>query len=373
MSEGFELPHDREAKVLVVDDNPSNCRLLSNYLSTTPYSVITANSGFDALQIVEDTPPDIILLDIMMPEMNGFEVCSKIKDNPDRRDIPIIFFSAQAETDDKLRGFNLGAVDYVTKPIKKSEIIARIRTHLTIRFQQLELQQKNEALNELTEALRKRETQLEEMNDALERMARYDPLTGLCNRRYFFELAHDYWCHSQETGTPLAVLMMDIDFFKQYNDSYGHLAGDACLTKVATTIKDSMADEAELPARYGGEEFIVVLVGQSPEKALKKAQEICRRVYDQRIPNAANFTTKCITISVGVAHGVAEEDMILEDLIACADIALYQAKQQGRNRVLEYQPGMKQKHSMSDDDSGKALIPNDSQSAEPDENPTEPK
>ncbi len=344
MPDTYQSPDKREALVLVVDDNPSNCRLLSNYLSPTTYKVVTATNGFEALQIVDTTPPDIILLDIMMPEMNGFEVCAKIKENPNTRDIPIIFFSAQTETDDKLRGFSLGAVDYVTKPIKKSEIIARIRTHLTIRFQQLELQKKNEELETLTSALQKRELDLKEANFALERMARYDVLTNLCNRRHFFELANTYWGESRTAGFPLSILMIDIDFFKQYNDGYGHLAGDACLTKVAKCIQECFNEQGQLAARYGGEEFVVLLTHITHEEALKKAQEVCYAVYEQRIPNAANFTTNCITISVGVATESASEEKIIEDLIACADIALYQAKQNGRNRILAYQENMKHKN-----------------------------
>lgn len=343
MIDTYQTPDEREAIVLVVDDNPSNCRLLVNYLSSTAYKVLTANDGFEALQTVAATPPDIILLDIMMPEMNGFEVCQKIKDNPETRDIPVIFFSAQAETDDKLRGFSLGAVDYVTKPIRKSEIIARIRTHLTIRFQQLELQQKNEELNALAEALKRRESELEEANDALERMARYDVLTGLCNRRYFFELANQYWSELQGADIPISVLMLDIDFFKQYNDSYGHLAGDACLTKVAKCIQENFNNDGELTARYGGEEFVVLLTHLTPEECFKRAETACRSVYDERIPNLANFTTKCITVSIGMATEVVTAEMIIEDLIAKADIALYQAKQTGRNRVLVYDPSMKHK------------------------------
>lgn len=350
MSIDYHQPDDREALVLVVDDNPSNCRLLTNYLSSTNYKVVSATGGYEALEIVDSNPPDIILLDIMMPEMNGFEVCAKIKENESTKDIPIIFFSAQAETDDKLRGFSLGAVDYVTKPIKKSEIIARIRTHLTIRFQQLELQQMNEELREITEALQKREAQLEEANALLERMARYDVLTGLSNRRNFFERASTHWETSIETQNPINILMIDIDFFKQYNDSYGHLAGDACLSKVAKCIQDHFDGQGQLAARYGGEEFIVLLTDISNEEALQKGEDICRIVYEQNIPNAANFTTHCITISVGVASGVATEDSIIEDLIAHADIALYQAKQNGRNRVLAYDVSMKHKEENTSED-----------------------
>lgn len=328
----WELPGKRQAKVLVVDDNPSNRRLLTSYLSTTPYQVITAGNGYEALEMVMTHHPDIILLDIMMPDISGFEVCEKLKSDPENRDIPVIFFSAQAETDDKSRGFSLGAVDYVSKPIKKSEIIARLHAHLTIRFQQLELERKNEELHQLTEAL-------QQANARLEHMARYDVLTELSNRRHFFEQASHYW-ENATAGTPVSVIMIDIDFFKQYNDGYGHQAGDTCLTQVAASMRDFFNAPGELPARYGGEEFVVMLPATEAETALKKGCAFCNRIQALNIPNKSNYTTGRITISGGVCTAQLDGKLIVEDLIAKADTALYQAKQQGRNQVLPYSEDM---------------------------------
>ena len=323
--------------VLVVDDNAANCRILANYLSGEPYEIHTASGGHEALEQVYEHDPDILLLDIMMPDISGFEVSAHLKNEEKHKDVPIIFFSAQGETDSKLRAFQLGAVDYITKPIKKEELIARLKTHLTVRFQQMELQRKNEELNRVTEALRKREQQLEELNQALQHAAYHDGLTNLINRRYFFELAGEKWSESRNSGSGLSALMIDIDHFKSYNDAYGHIAGDTCLIKVAKLLSELFNHPNPILARYGGEEFVVLLSHMDREEVEEQAKKVCRKLEQQNIPNKLNGKTTTLTLSIGVAHDRGFNASSLECLLQQADEALYEAKRQGRNRTVTYQ------------------------------------
>ena len=219
--------------ILIVDDSPENITVLGALLRAD-YGIRVATNGDKALKIVDsDNPPDLILLDVMMPGMDGYEVCRTLKDNPLTRNIPIIFITAKCSEDDEVKGFERGAVDYVTKPFSPVIIKARVRTHL----------------------------ELKKYRDLLENTSYCDGLTAIANRRRFDEYYATMWSVSVRESLPLSLIMIDIDNFKRFNDGYGHQEGDACLIRIAQKLAASVRRKTDLVARYGGEEFVCVLPG----------------------------------------------------------------------------------------------------------------
>ncbi|CAK0771736.1 two-component system, chemotaxis family, response regulator WspR [Gammaproteobacteria bacterium] len=291
--------------ILLVDDTLTNVFGLVKALKDT-YRLRTATSGADALQLANaPEKPDLILLDVMMPDLDGYEVCRRLKGNPTTQDIPIIFVTAKSEVSDQEYGFNLGAVDYITKPFELPVVRARVRNHLNL----------------------KQKTEL------LERLAMLDGLTGIPNRRRFDEVLEIEWRRALRNSFPLSLLMMDVDHFKLYNDHYGHGAGDECLRRVAYALKNALLRPADFVARYGGEEFIVVLPECDQEGTRKVAEKIRTMIWDLSIAHAHSETADRITISIGHATRIPLPNEGPDTLAKTADQALYQAKQEGRNRV----------------------------------------
>ncbi len=297
---------DKKPKILIVDDMPTNIHMLINTLKG-PYELVPAKDGETALQKAQSFEDlDLIILDIMMPGMDGYEVCKKLKSNEKTKNIPIIFVTAVSEAADKARGFELGAVDYITKPFIPVVVRARVKTHI-------ELKQKS---------------------DMLEKMASIDSLTQIYNRRKFDSLLATEWSRMQRKHDDLALILIDIDHFKLYNDNYGHAQGDECLKQVAKAMQGVLPRPADFLGRYGGEEFVVVL----PETDLKGAQTVAHRLKDavesMSIPHEYSKTTKYITVSLGVSAAIPNEiDASPQVLTRCADKMLYQAKENGRNNV----------------------------------------
>lgn len=224
--------------VMIVDDTLPNLRLLSTMLTEKGYKVRGVTNGETALTAVSFAPPDLILLDISMPDMDGYEVCRRLKANEQTKQIPVIFISAMNEVLDKVRAFAIGGVDYITKPYHVEEVLMRVKTHLTLRHLQVELEQANAELR---------------------RLVTLDGLTQIANRRRFDEYLTQEWLRSAREQQPLALVFCDIDYFKPYNDTYGHQAGDDCLRQVAQTLETVAHRPADLAARYGGEEFALIL------------------------------------------------------------------------------------------------------------------
>ncbi|KZL91615.1 diguanylate cyclase [Clostridium magnum] len=299
------------AKILVVDDEQFNVILLTKRLSKLGYEVLQAKNGHDALKLLDEHLCDLILLDIMMPDMDGFEVAKKILGNPDQKEIPIIFLTAKTSIEDKLEGLTLGAVDYITKPFDFRELQVRIKIIL----------KKNETKNKL----------LEESKE-LKEAACTDFLTGLLNRRHIDQVLKNLFndCN-QDTSS---LLLMDLDYFKKINDTYGHDQGDIVLKGVAKILKNSIRN-SDTVARYGGEEFIAILPSASKKAAFSIAERI-RINIEQKIFNL-NGQEIHITISIGSATLIREENkyQILEEWIQAADKALYKAKNNGRNLVVQ--------------------------------------
>jgi diguanylate cyclase (GGDEF)-like protein len=300
----------RNMSVLIVDDVPINIQVLAEALRAD-YRVRIAANGAKALSIaMSDDQPDIILLDIMMPEMDGYAICRALKNNPKTIHIPVIFVTAKTDSEAEAMGLNLGAVDYITKPFSIPVVKARVRNHL----------------------------QLKMRTDMLERMALVDGLTGIANRRSFNESLHQEWKRAARNNMPLSVIMIDIDHFKPYNDNYGHGTGDDCLQRVAEALRDAMQRPSDIIARYGGEEFAALLPETDSQGADMVARKLLQSVADLRLPHEHSPVADHVTISVGHATGRATPDKTPDDLLQAADNALYKAKESGRNQVQAAPP-----------------------------------
>jgi len=290
--------------ILIVDDMPANIEVLDNVLADD-YEILFATTGADAVEIATDQLPDIILLDVVMPDMDGYEVCARLKANPQTRDIPIIFITAMNQEEEESRGLNAGGIDYITKPIRPSIVRARVRNHL----------------------------ELKQYRDYLKELSALDGLTGIANRRKFDECLDYEWRRARRNQTPISLLMVDIDFFKSYNDHYGHLAGDDCLKRLAQILKETARRPADLAARYGGEEFALLLPETDIAGALRVAERLQERIKSAHIPHEFSPVASHVTLSIGVAATVPSDSQLSQQLIESADSCLYAAKKGGRNRI----------------------------------------
>ena len=293
------------SSILIVDDVPTNIQVLAEALRAD-HRIKVATNGLDALEIAKQSPqPDLILLDAMMPGMDGFEVCRRLKEAPNTQNIPVVFVTAKEDAVSEERGLNMGAVDYITKPFNLPIVRARVRNYLALKHK----------------------------TDMLESMAHIDSLTNIPNRRRFDETLELEWRRCHRSATPLSLLMIDIDHFKSYNDHFGHGAGDVCLATTAATLAAGLARAADVLARYGGEEFAVILPGANTDGALQIAERLREEVSAKTLPKAPNGESRSITVSIGCASLVPDDAHSPADLIEAADAKLYQAKTSGRDRV----------------------------------------
>jgi diguanylate cyclase (GGDEF)-like protein len=328
--------------VLIVDDSPTNVGLLCDCLTSEGFRVLTAQGGESAIETVKHDCPDVILLDIIMPGIDGFETCRRLKTHESTRDIPIIFMTALSQTAVVLKGFELGAVDYITKPTQQEIVLARVTTHLTLQKLKHHLQEQNAKLQQEIQQRQQAEAALLKANQELQRLVRIDSLTQLANRRHFDECLSQAWCILRREQLPLSLLLCDVDFFKAYNDRNGHQAGDDCLRVVARSIRRAVKRPADLVARYGGEEFAVILPNTNGEGALRVAQEIRLSLHNQAIAHPQSPIGEYVTLSLGVSSTIPGFNSSFQELVAAADRALYQAKESGRDRAvfvpIDYQP-----------------------------------
>jgi diguanylate cyclase (GGDEF)-like protein len=332
-----------EFTILVVDDVASNIKFLHHFLSGEGFNVQVAQDGEDCLQTVDYAPPDLILLDIMLPGVDGFEVSKRLKSNPKTAQIPIIFMTALSDMNSKIRGFDSGASDYITKPLEPREVLARISVHLKLHRLQQELAKSNRQLHhqlETTKVLKnkliERSEALEEANQELERLVNLDGLTQVANRRRLDRYLEKEWPHLAKEKGYLSAILCDIDYFKSYNDTYGHIQGDDCLKRVAKTIESVVRRPSDLVARYGGEEFIVLLSHTDLQGVLHVAEHIRHAIQALKIHHSSSEVAPYITISMGVHTVVPHLNQDTSFLLRPADKALYAAKKQGRNRVVVY-------------------------------------
>ncbi len=312
---------NRPGNILIVDDTPNNLNVLRRMLTQHGHRVRPALSGEIALRAVRADLPDLILLDILMPGMDGYEVCGELKRRDETRDVPVIFISALNEIEDKMRAFSEGGVDYISKPFHTEEVLARVHTHLTLRAQQQELSRQNLELKE-------KNALINEQSEKLKALAARDFLTGLSNRRDFLEKAHGEESRFMRGGGAFTVLMIDIDHFKKVNDTHGHDCGDGVIVGVARSLEKNLREQ-DLVARWGGEEFICLL----PETDLDGALHVAEKIRTSASATTHSCDSGNVRITVTIGIGIFNGDCSVEECIGRADTALYSGKKNGRNRV----------------------------------------
>lgn len=287
--------------LLIVDDSPENIKILHQILKDK-YTIYFATNGNKALELAHRHNPDLILLDIMMPEMDGYTTCIKLKEAQQTQDIPVIFITALTDEEKHIHGLEVGAVDYITKPFHREIIKLRVNLHL----------------------------ELKRHRDYFEQLSYLDGLTGLANRLRFDTIFAYEWEHSTRRKDCLALLLLDIDYFKQYNDTYGHLLGDDCLKRVSQCLQKSVNRSSDLVSRYGGEEFIVLLPSTDLAGAQIVAERIRQNIEALHIPHLSS-QHKNVTISLGVGSIAPRQGQKAQDFLQNVDDALYRAKSHGRN------------------------------------------
>ncbi|MGL1890653.1 MAG: diguanylate cyclase [Spirochaetaceae bacterium] len=315
---------ERVFRILIVDDEPKNIQLLGSILSKYHFEVEFAIDGNSCLDWVSSSHFDLILLDVMMPDLDGYTVCRKIKSDSNNKDIPIIFLTAKVESDEIIQGFDAGGVDYIIKPFKTSELMARINA-------QLQIVEMKEALLEKNILLANLNKELNIANEKLDNLSKTDPLTGIANRRYMDEVLNKEWKRAVRNNSSLSFIILDIDFFKLFNDNYGHIKGDECLKLVANQLDREIKRSTDLVARFGGEEFAIIL--PETEDVLETAENCRKAIENLQIPHEFSESLNVVTISVGVSTVIPTKDMNVHKLMDSADKGLYRAKESGRNKV----------------------------------------
>jgi diguanylate cyclase (GGDEF)-like protein len=302
---------DGQANILLVDDDPGAIELMGRILASVG-TLRFATNGSDALRLARDSAPDLILLDAEMPGMSGFELLKTLKVESSLADVPVIFITSHSEAGFEVSALDMGAADFIAKPLRSSRVLARVRTQLRVKH----------------------------MADELRRTATTDGLTGVANRRQFDVSLEREWLRAKRSGEPVSLLMIDVDHFKMYNDLYGHPQGDTCLCRVTEALRSACKRPADLLARYGGEEFMILLPQTPRQGAKHMAQQVLDAVNALAIFHENSQTTHYVTVSIGIgcfddastcwaspAHGLRASD-----LVEAADKALYSAKQAGRAR-----------------------------------------
>jgi len=313
--------------ILVVDDFEDARLLLERILNGGGLeNVLLADSAAEAFEQLglgqgpgQAGEIDLILMDLVMPEVDGIEALKRIKENRALRDIPVIMVTAQDEVESLKTALDGGALDYIAKPVNKIELLARVRSGLKLK-REIDRRKANEK-------------KLRAMNQTLRQLSLLDGLTDIPNRRYFDQVLDQEWKRAIRETNPLAAIMIDIDYFKLYNDTYGHQRGDTCLKRLAHVLRDSLVRSADFVARYGGEEFVAVLPNTKIEGALSVAEAMRTRVAGARIPHSSSKISDVVTVSIGVDSRIPNRTSEPAELIAAVDKALYKAKHEGRNQV----------------------------------------
>jgi len=293
-------------EIVVVDDHPTNLDLLVKLLGAQGYLIRAFPDAELALKSVRRALPDLVLLDVGLPVMDGYEACRQLRADERTSDVPVIFLSARVSTDDIVAGFDAGGSDYVTKPIRERELLARVRVHV----------------------------QVKQLQDALRRQSTVDALTGLYNRRMLDETLQNEWRRSLRLASWLGAILIDVDHFKLYNDHYGHQKGDLCLRSIAHAIASTARRSGDFVARYGGEEFMVLLPNTDLVGTRLVAQRVLDGVRGLKLAHECNPTAPTATVSVGVASVVPSRDSSSTNLLETADRRLYAAKRRGRNQLV---------------------------------------
>lgn len=298
------MSNNETSLILIVDDDLINIEILNAVLEDE-YDIIFAASGNQAIALAREYQPDLILLDVIMPGMDGYNVCEYLKTDSKTSSIPIIFITGLSDMDAEIKGLQVGAIDYVTKPINPPVVRMRVHNHI-------ELQRARKSLKHLSIT---------------------DALTDLANRRHFDEVLQTEFNRLSRLRHPLSLVMLDVDFFKKFNDGYGHLEGDNCLKQVAKTIRHSLQRPADFAARYGGEEFSCILPNTDLKGAVAIADKIRINIEELDIPHRNSSVAEHVTISVGVFTVNSYSKTCPNEIVEKADQQLYRAKETGRNRI----------------------------------------
>lgn len=306
--------------ILVVDDVSQNLQVLCTILGKKNYKIAIARSGKKTLEMVEKVLPDLILLDVTMPEMDGFEVCRRLHHSPRTRDIPVIFLTARIETESVVKAFEMGAVDYVTKPFNSAELLARVNTHLELKRTREELVRRNKEL-------------IKTQKD-LEISALTDPLTKLLNRRAILTNIQYEKNRFERKRKPFTLLLGDIDGFKGFNDKYGHECGDFVLVSTVQIMK-SLVRKVDSVARWGGEEFLLLLPDTGLEGGRTIAEKIRQTIADHTL--TYNQTPLAVTMTLGVSTYAYSCSQDIDDCIRSVDLVMYEGKKKGKNCVVTAQ------------------------------------
>jgi two-component system chemotaxis family response regulator WspR len=321
------LPVERPLMVMLVDDQSFVAELLQRQLTNEKdINFHYCQDPSQAVGTAEKIGPTVILLDFTMPSIDGLTLCNFFRAHPATRDIPIIMLSSNDDPVTKAQAFEAGANDYLVKLPDSIELIARLRYHSAAYINKL---QRDDAYR----ALRASQMKLEELNMQLLKLANLDGLTGLANRRHFDERFADEWLRAMRNRRPLTLIMFDVDWFKQYNDKFGHLEGDECLKRIADTAQKVVCRPSDTVARYGGEEFIILLPETDSSGAKLVAEKIRAEIENLHLPNPDSTVIPFITISLGVTTVVPEVNADPNIYIKLVDEALYRAKNAGRNRI----------------------------------------
>jgi len=303
---------DRAASILLVDDDVTVIQFMGRSLAEAG-RLRFAGNGEEALRLSHESVPDLIMLDAEMPGMNGFELLKALKSDPLLVDVPVIFITSHVEGEFEVTALQMGAADFIPKPLRPAPVLARVKTHL----------------------------RLKQLTDELRRAATTDVLTGIANRRRFDEMLELEWLRMRRTGDAMSLLLVDVDHFKLFNDRYGHPQGDACLREVATALYANCQRPADFVARYGGEEFVVLLPQTPRDSAARIATGMLESVQRLNIVHEDSPTADHVSVSIGVGHhdmrgfaGANADGLQAGDLVLAADNALYAAKRAGRARVM---------------------------------------
>jgi diguanylate cyclase (GGDEF)-like protein len=292
------------ASILLVDDSAANIELLNEILKPL-YRVHFALDGESAMEIAVRHSPDLILLDVIMPDVDGYATCQQLKSTPETRDIPVIFITAMDRIEDEEKGLALGAVDYITKPFSPAIVRLRVANHIELKRQR----------------------------DILFSLSQLDGLTGIANRRAFDGSLERFWHAQARKQLPLSVMMIDIDLFKRFNDHYGHVTGDDCLRRVASTLAGCVQRGQDTLARYGGEEFACLLPDADAEGVIAVGRRMLAAVRELAIPHAGSTVEPLVTISLGLSSGLPSQRDTPLGIVQRADEALYRSKNAGRARL----------------------------------------
>lgn len=317
----------KKQSILIVDDESINVSILVEMLNDK-YNLLGATDGATALEIANsDENVDLILLDIIMPGMDGSEVAHQLKHNKKTSEIPFIFLTTKSDTQSIVKGFQEGAVDYISKPFAKEELLARVHNHLQL----------HKLNGELLDALRALQEKIDELNQskrALKELSITDEMTKLYNRRYFNEVFKKEFNRAKRENKSISFLMLDVDHFKLYNDVYGHQKGDNVLSKIGKVLNSFSKRAGDFAFRLGGEEFGIIFHENGAKQALKFANNLLKAVENLKIPHANNSASKFVTVSIGLVYKNIDKTTTVVTIYKEADDSLYEAKKSGRNRVV---------------------------------------